>query len=191
MKNKIIVAFLLLIVVAVGYSMAAEIFKDRTYPTTRGDRFFVSKAGAITATDADTMILTTTFTSPAFSTTWDHGNGPIPASQLWLFGSIIGYQTTATNYIDSLRILYWICSEADGDTGAFFGSDTVALDTTSMNFDTAGETMFFMHQLTPTDKKGNAFIPRRMFISTACIGLGASTDTVLVDDFGILMRYTD
>jgi len=186
-----------LICLLAGLAFSADLYKVKTFPETRGDRFFASGTGTVTATNSDTILSAGTPRSLAFTTTtsnagWfggDYGEASVvPASELYLCGSV-GPPVTAANMDDSLIVSYWIISTADGDSGVFWGADTVAIDTTGMNI-TTGEYMFFLEKLTPTDKEGNAYIPHKMKLSFSVISTDGG-DTLLLDDCQVLMRWTN
>lgn len=189
--KTIIVVSLIFGLAMIAYS--AEPLYQVKFPAKVGDRFWLSSSGAanltVTFTDSDTLSGSGHFLSRKFDLHRVLPNGStVTASKIAFFGESVACVDYDTQYPDSIQVLL-VGYTAAGDSG-FWQPDTLVMDTTSIVVMTSGARLFFMTDITMTDKKGTTVVPYRGALYVSSLETTAD-DTFQVDDCGVIIYYTD
>lgn len=174
-------------------SLSTETFKQSPYPEQAGDRFWRSGTGTVTITNSDTLLTTGTFVSKKFPMTTQNQYGfQVGYNSLIFYGEVIANVNEAA-FCDSIQVCL-IGYNAAGDSG-FWVTDTVKFDTTQLRygggtFSTAGSRQFFMVELDIEDWKNVNVPPYDAAILIKSIE-STSTDTLLLEDCGVIRRLTN
>lgn len=172
-----------------------------TNPRDGVTRFWTSGTGFVTLTDRDTLAangsvtsvdirLGKGVTSGEFRLPGVKEGESIP-SDIYLVGDYVKPATYPTPCVDSLKIEYfWV--DGAGNDMKLAGQDTVKIDTTGLVSATALTGHIpFLCKLTPTESEANAFIGATMRFKVTILDLAPANDTLLLQNCGILRRFTN